>query len=96
MISVATVKGTLTSLFDLFELEALPQNQKRAALAKRGLDAAQLSGMRASVSLPSPVTHSARASAVIANGFDGTLSAGATDLTCLRVEDRDLCGRGRR
>src|SRR3954452_7843482 len=37
VISVATVKGTLTSLFDLFELNALPQNQKRAALATRGL-----------------------------------------------------------
>jgi predicted component of type VI protein secretion system len=37
VISVATVKGTLTSLFELFGLEALPQNQKRAALATRGL-----------------------------------------------------------
>src|SRR4051812_47766253 len=36
-LSVATVKGTLTSLFELFDLDRLPQNQKRAALATRGL-----------------------------------------------------------
>jgi hypothetical protein len=30
------VKGTLRALFERFELEALPQNQKRAALAARG------------------------------------------------------------
>jgi len=34
---VATVKGTLTSLFELFGIADLPQNQKRAALATRGL-----------------------------------------------------------
>jgi len=37
VLAVATVKGTLTSLFDLFGLDGLPQNQKRAALATRGL-----------------------------------------------------------
>src|SRR3954464_12711125 len=37
VVSVATVKGTLTTLFELFALEDLPQNQKRAALATRGL-----------------------------------------------------------
>ena len=34
-ISVETVKGTLTALFGRFGLDALPQNQKRAALAVR-------------------------------------------------------------
>jgi len=34
-ISVETVKGTLTALFERFGLEGLPQNQKRAALAVR-------------------------------------------------------------
>ena len=33
-ISVDTVKATLTVLFERFELEALPQNAKRAALAR--------------------------------------------------------------
>src|SRR4051794_7528119 len=33
----ATVKGTPTTLFELFGLEELPQNSKRAALAIRGL-----------------------------------------------------------
>src|SRR3954453_7304569 len=37
VISVATVKGTLTTLFELFAVDELPQNQKRAALATRGL-----------------------------------------------------------
>src|SRR4051794_6521765 len=37
VISVATVKGTLTALFQRFGIDALPQNQKRAALATRGL-----------------------------------------------------------
>ena len=37
VLSVATVKGTLTSLFELFGIADLPQNQKRAALATRGL-----------------------------------------------------------
>ena len=37
MLSVATVKGTLTSMFELFGLDDLPQNQKRAALATRRL-----------------------------------------------------------
>ena len=35
MLSVDTVKGTLTALFERFGLEELPQNQKRAALAAR-------------------------------------------------------------
>ena len=34
---VETVKGTLKALFERFGLEALPQNQKRAALAARAL-----------------------------------------------------------
>jgi hypothetical protein len=38
MISVDTVKGTLSALFELFGLTALPQNAKRAALAARALD----------------------------------------------------------
>jgi hypothetical protein len=38
MISVDTVKGTLSTLFELFGLTALPQNAKRAALAARALD----------------------------------------------------------
>ena len=37
VLSVETVKGTLTSLFELFGVDELPQNQKRAALATRGL-----------------------------------------------------------
>jgi predicted component of type VI protein secretion system len=37
VLSVATVKGTLTAMFERFGLEDLPQNQKRAALATRGL-----------------------------------------------------------
>jgi predicted component of type VI protein secretion system len=37
VLSVARVKATLTSLFDLFDLGELPQNSKRAALATRGL-----------------------------------------------------------
>ena len=35
VLSVETVKGTLTALFERFGLEELPQNQKRAALAVR-------------------------------------------------------------
>jgi pSer/pThr/pTyr-binding forkhead associated (FHA) protein len=38
VISVETVKGTLSVLFTRFGLEELPQNQKRAALASRGLE----------------------------------------------------------
>jgi hypothetical protein len=38
MISVDTVKGTLSTLFELFGLTALPQNAKRATLAARALD----------------------------------------------------------
>jgi DNA-binding NarL/FixJ family response regulator len=34
-LSVETVKGTLKALYERFALEALPQNQKRAALAAR-------------------------------------------------------------
>ena len=37
VISVETVKGTLSTLFELFGLSALPQNQKRAALAAQAL-----------------------------------------------------------
>jgi len=37
MISVETVKGTLSALYELFGLTALGQNQKRAALAVRAL-----------------------------------------------------------
>src|SRR4051794_19039871 len=37
VLAVETVKGTLTTLFERFGLEELPQNQKRAALAARGL-----------------------------------------------------------
>ena len=37
VISVDTVKGTLSALFELFGLSELPQNQKRAALAARAL-----------------------------------------------------------
>jgi pSer/pThr/pTyr-binding forkhead associated (FHA) protein len=37
VLSVDTVKGTLSALFELFGLEALPQNQKRATLAARAL-----------------------------------------------------------
>jgi pSer/pThr/pTyr-binding forkhead associated (FHA) protein len=35
VLSVETVKGTLKALYERFALEALPQNQKRAALAAR-------------------------------------------------------------
>jgi pSer/pThr/pTyr-binding forkhead associated (FHA) protein len=38
VLAVETVKGTLTGLFERFGLEALPQNQKRAALARAFLD----------------------------------------------------------
>jgi pSer/pThr/pTyr-binding forkhead associated (FHA) protein len=38
VISVETVKSTLGRLFELFGLEALPQNQKRAALAAEALE----------------------------------------------------------
>jgi hypothetical protein len=38
MVSVDTVKGTLSALFELFGLSALPQNAKRATLAARALD----------------------------------------------------------
>jgi pSer/pThr/pTyr-binding forkhead associated (FHA) protein len=37
VISLDTVKGTLTALFELFGLSALPQNQKRTMLAVRAL-----------------------------------------------------------
>jgi pSer/pThr/pTyr-binding forkhead associated (FHA) protein len=37
-LSVETVKSTLGKLFELFGLEALPQNQKRAALAIEALE----------------------------------------------------------
>jgi pSer/pThr/pTyr-binding forkhead associated (FHA) protein len=36
VVTVDTVKRTLTAMFELFGLEGLPQNQKRAALAARG------------------------------------------------------------
>jgi pSer/pThr/pTyr-binding forkhead associated (FHA) protein len=38
VLSVETVKGTLSRLFELFGLADLPQNQKRAALAARALE----------------------------------------------------------
>jgi pSer/pThr/pTyr-binding forkhead associated (FHA) protein len=38
VISVETVKSTLKRLFELFGLESLPQNQKRAALAAEALE----------------------------------------------------------
>jgi DNA-binding CsgD family transcriptional regulator len=38
VISVDTVKGTMSALFELFGLSGLPQNAKRAALAARALD----------------------------------------------------------
>jgi pSer/pThr/pTyr-binding forkhead associated (FHA) protein len=37
-LSVETVKGTLSTLFERFGLTALPQNAKRAMLASRALD----------------------------------------------------------
>ena len=37
VVSVDTVKGTLSALFELFGVSALPQNQKRATLAARAL-----------------------------------------------------------
>jgi pSer/pThr/pTyr-binding forkhead associated (FHA) protein len=37
-LSVETVKSTLGRLYELFELEMLPQNQKRAALAAEALE----------------------------------------------------------
>ncbi len=37
-LSIDTVKGTLSALFELFGLQALPQNQKRAMLAARSLE----------------------------------------------------------
>jgi hypothetical protein len=38
-LSLDTVKGTLTQLFEAFGLEDVPPNQKRAALAQRALEA---------------------------------------------------------
>ena len=38
MISTDTVKTHLRALFDAFGVEALPQNQKRAELARRALE----------------------------------------------------------
>ncbi len=38
VISVETVKGTLSALFERFGLQRLPQNQKRAALAAQALE----------------------------------------------------------
>ncbi len=37
VISVDTVKGTLSALFELFRIAELPQNQKRSVLAARAL-----------------------------------------------------------
>lgn len=37
MVSVDTVKGTMRSLFELFGIDELPQNEKRATLAVRAL-----------------------------------------------------------
>ena len=39
-LSVDTVKGTLSALYERYELTALPQNEKRAALAQRALSEA--------------------------------------------------------
>ena len=41
VLSLDTVKGTLSALFERFGLTALPQNHKRAALAVRALDLVQ-------------------------------------------------------
>jgi pSer/pThr/pTyr-binding forkhead associated (FHA) protein len=38
VLSIETVKGTLSALFQRYGLADLPQNQKRAALAARGLE----------------------------------------------------------
>jgi pSer/pThr/pTyr-binding forkhead associated (FHA) protein len=38
VLSIETVKGTLSALFERYGLADLPQNQKRAALAARGLE----------------------------------------------------------
>jgi len=38
VLSVETVKGSLSALYELFGLSELPQNEKRAALAVRALD----------------------------------------------------------
>ena len=38
VLAIDTVKGTLSRLFELFELDGLPQNQKRSALAQRALE----------------------------------------------------------
>ena len=37
VVTIDTVKGTLTQLFDVFAVRDLPQNQKRSALAMRAL-----------------------------------------------------------
>ena len=37
-VTVDTVKGTLSRLFEAFDLGGMPQNQKRAALARRALE----------------------------------------------------------
>jgi pSer/pThr/pTyr-binding forkhead associated (FHA) protein len=37
-VSLDTVKGTMRGLFDLFEVDDLPQNEKRAVLAARALE----------------------------------------------------------
>jgi pSer/pThr/pTyr-binding forkhead associated (FHA) protein len=38
VLAIDTVKGTLSRLFELFEVDGLPQNQKRSALAQRALE----------------------------------------------------------
>jgi DNA-binding NarL/FixJ family response regulator len=42
-LSVDTVKGTLSRLFEAFAVEHVPQNQKRAALALRALETGAVS-----------------------------------------------------
>ena len=37
MVSVDAIKSTLRALFEVFGVDALPQNQKRASLALRAL-----------------------------------------------------------
>jgi len=43
VIGVGTVKSTLSTLFELFGVDALPQNQKRATLARRAVHAGAVS-----------------------------------------------------
>ena len=70
VLSVETVKGTLTALFERFGLEALPQNQKRAALAVRARELPRSAVDDAREGVPRvPVTHTAPSPAAIAYGL---------------------------